>query len=205
MLPEYLARKERHLAYVVPRRLRLRIEVNAQLIGMVHVSCADWPWIQVDAAEVDDPCQTGCVGTDDLVSGATTGELDRRCLDPGWTRGRRALLVERLALGAIRESLQVHRALGYAAQRGLGDAQVVVHQIELGLPETRKEHLVGIGDGDLDAVELEYDVCAHAKHLPRSSKISSSSIGTANASCSKVHCSGGLSGRQRSQPPSEGM
>src|SRR5438132_1979592 len=167
---------------------------------MVHVSRADWPRIQVDAAQVDDPRQASRVGTHDLVGGAATGELDRSCLDPGWARGRRALLVKRLAFGAIREPLEVHRAPGYATQRRVSNAQVVVNQVELGLPETRKEHLVGIGDGDLDAVELESDVCAHAKHLPRSSKISSSSIGTANASCS-----GGLSGRQRSQPPPEGM
>src|SRR5438270_770367 len=38
---------------------------------MVHVSCADWPWIQVDAAEVDDPRQTLAPQAEDLF------ELDR--------------------------------------------------------------------------------------------------------------------------------
>ena len=67
MVREHLASHHRHPLHVGPRHAGSGIEVHAQLVGMVGVICADGVWIEVDAAQVDDPRQRGGVGDDDFI------------------------------------------------------------------------------------------------------------------------------------------
>src|SRR5216683_303737 len=65
-------------------------------------------------------------------------------------RGR-SLLEEGLPLGPVDKALERHRALGDAPQGALGDGQVVVQQVALGVPGKREEDLVRVADLDLAA------------------------------------------------------
>ena len=68
---ERLARDERDLADLVPLDAGDRVEVHAQLVGVVEVVGADRVRVEVDAAEVDDPRQLRGVADDDLLGGPT--------------------------------------------------------------------------------------------------------------------------------------
>ena len=61
------------------------------------------------------------------------GKLQRDDLDPGGPRSRRALLVEELAVDAVRIAHEHVRPAAGAAQRAVGDGEVVAHEIELGV------------------------------------------------------------------------
>ena len=60
---------------------------------------------------------------------------------------------------ALDEPFQDHRAPGDAAQRTVGDGQVVADQVEFGVAGspvlTWKDHLVGMGDLDLVSAHLQ--------------------------------------------------
>ena len=98
--------------------LGLRVEVDAQLVGVVEVAAADRPRVEVDVAEVRRP---------DQVRGVDGDELGRRCGPPGsvtvavWIHSgallRHALLEERLALDAVDAALEDRRALPQPEQR----------------------------------------------------------------------------------------
>ena len=63
-------RLRRDAAHVVPRHARTGIEVDAQLVGVIEVGRADGVWMQLDAAEVDDPGETRGIVHDDLLGRA---------------------------------------------------------------------------------------------------------------------------------------
>src|SRR5690606_18162719 len=80
-----------------------------------------------------------------------------------------ALLEERLLVDALHEALEHHRASARAAQRALGDVEIVPHHVELGEPGLGEHHLVGTRHAHLVPVDLE-DLCrrlrwAHAATL----------------------------------------
>ena len=70
-------------------------------------------------------------------------------------RLRRALLVEELAVDAVRVAHQHVGPAAGAAQRALGDREVVAHEVELGVLRLRKQHLAGVRDRDLAAADLQ--------------------------------------------------
>ena len=94
-----------------------RVEVDAQLVGMVEVLGADRVRVEVDAAEVVDPGEAGRVVDDDLVGGPARREGQGRRPDELGQVLRRPLLEERLAGGAVDEPLERHRPAAGAAQR----------------------------------------------------------------------------------------
>ena len=57
MLVEHLAHAERHLAHLRERHIRDRVEIDAQLVGMIEVRAANRPGVPVDHAEVHAPHQ----------------------------------------------------------------------------------------------------------------------------------------------------
>ena len=92
---------------------------------------------------------------DDLVGRPARGEAQLDGPDPVRRVVRRPLLEERLAGGAVDEPLQGHRPAAGAAQRALGDREVIrdqVHLREAGLGEI---DLVRVRDRDLAAADLE--------------------------------------------------
>src|SRR5262249_36113474 len=114
--------------------------------------------IQVDAPQVDDPDQLRGVVHDNLrcrAAGRVT-QFDR--LDPVRARVGGALLKEWFTLGAVDEALERHRAAVDAAKSAIGDSQVVVHQVQLGVPRLREIHLVWIADRHLAALDLQDEV-----------------------------------------------
>src|SRR6266536_270626 len=122
---------------------------------MVQVVRADGMRVEVDAPQVHDPRELRRVAHDDLVRGPPRGERELHRLDPRRPGLRGPLLEEELALGAVDVALHRHRPPVDASQRAVGHRHVVTDQVELRVARLREEHLVRIGDGHLDAVELE--------------------------------------------------
>ena len=69
----------RHLAHLVEARLRRRVEVDAQLVGMVEVGAPRRPRVEVDHPEVDRP---------DQVRGVVGDRARWRCARSGTSRSR---------------------------------------------------------------------------------------------------------------------
>ena len=61
---------ERDAAHIVPADAGTRIEIDAQLVGMIEIAGAHRMRMQLDAAEVDDPGEPRRVVDDDLFRGA---------------------------------------------------------------------------------------------------------------------------------------
>ena len=74
------------------------IEVDAQLVGVIEIVRAHRVGMQLDAAEVDDPCEAGSVVDDDFLGGASRWKRERDGSQPVGTILRRALLIEWLVL-----------------------------------------------------------------------------------------------------------
>ena len=93
---------------------------------------------------------------------------DDRGLQPVRRRVGDALLEERLAAGPVRVALEQHRPALHRRHDRLLHPQVVVRQVELGLPALREEHLVGAGDRHLVPRRLEGHgvVVAHRPIMP---------------------------------------
>ena len=109
--------------------------------------------IEVDAAQVDRPGQSGGVVDDGFLGRGAGRVAQLGDVDPVGPFCRRSLLEDRLLVDALDEPFQDHRAAGHAAQRTVGDGQVVADQVELGVAGspvlTGEDHLVRMGDGDL--------------------------------------------------------
>ena len=93
---------------------------------------------------------------------------------------RCALLKDRLVLDALDEPLQDHRAPGHAAQGAVGDGQVVVDQVQLGVAGpalvTGKDHFVRVGDFDLASAHVQ---C----HRPHGSMVIPGGFSSLAATC----------------------
>ena len=139
-----------HATNVVPLHARTRIEIDAQLVGMIEIVGAHRVRMQLDAAEVDDPRQSSGVVDDELLGGAPRGKRQCDGAQPLGPLVRRALLVERLGLGAVDESLEDERPIANAGDRARRDGQIVLHELELReLGLAREVRLVRIGDLDV--------------------------------------------------------
>jgi hypothetical protein len=163
---EHLPGDPRDLADLRPRDPRDRIEIDAKLVGPIHVLAAHRVRVEVDAPEVHHVDQLRGVVDDDLVGASARWKRERGDVDPGRPPDRRPLLVERLALGPVDEPLQDLRPAGHAAQRALGEGEIVLHQLELGDAGLRKIDLVRIRHGDLVSGEQK-DLLLGLRH-PRS-------------------------------------
>ena len=152
---EGLARHERHVAHLRPGHAGDRVEVDAQLVGVLHVVRADRVRVEVHAAEVGDPREAGRVIDDDLIGGPPRRERERRRPDPVGPAVRGALLEERLLLRPVDEALERHRPAPDPDQRPVGDGKEVADEVELRVAGLREVHLVGIADRDLAAADLE--------------------------------------------------
>ena len=107
--------------------------------------------------EIGRPGDLRELGDAELVGGAAGGEGDGRGLDPVGPVLRHALLVDRLALGAVRVPLQLRRALVEHPHDALADREVVLDEVELRLAARAEEDLVRIRhlDGALPDLELD--------------------------------------------------
>ena len=113
----------RDLPDLRPLDARHRVEVDAQLVGMLEVVGAHRVRVQLEAGEVGHPGEVGRMARHDLVGAAAGREADRGDLEPLGPLGRRALLEEELAADAVRVADQHARAPAGAAQRAFGDVR----------------------------------------------------------------------------------
>ena len=155
VLAQDLAREHGHLPHLGPGHAGHRIEIDAQLVGMIEVVRAHRVRVEIDATEVDDPGELGRVAQHHFAGGAPGGELQLHGLDPEWPRLRGPLLEEENALRAVHVPLQRHRPATRPTQRAPGDRQVIADQIELRVSALREEDLLRIRDGDLASLDLE--------------------------------------------------
>ena len=139
-----------------------RVEVDAQLVGVVEVLGQHRMRVEVDAAEVDHPGQRGGVADHHLLGRAARGVVQLRHLDPVGPARRCPLLEERLLVDALHEALEDHRPAGDPAQRAVRHREVVVDQVELGVPARREDHLVRVGDRHLTPGDLQHRRGRHA-------------------------------------------
>ena len=121
--------------------------------------------MQLDATEVHDPREAGGVIDDNFFSGPSRRKRKRDRPQPVRTILRRALLIKRLALGAIHESFEHVRPIPNATNRSSRHRQVVLNDLELGQFDVAREiGLVRIGDLDLAAVDRQNFGCLFLGH-----------------------------------------
>jgi hypothetical protein len=111
--------------------------------------------VEVDAAEIDRPHQAGGVAQHGFLSRGARGVLEFGDLDEVRALLRRSLLKDRFLGDALDEAFQDHRPTMDAAQRAVGDREVVIDQIELRDAQIVEHHLVRMCDGQLATVHLQ--------------------------------------------------
>ena len=122
---------ESDASHVGPGDAGAGIEIDAQLVGMIEIGGADGVGMKFDAAEVDDPGQSGGIVDDDLFGGSAGGKRKRDGAQPGGAVGRRALLVERFAFGAVHEAFENDGAIANSGESAGRDGKIVADEVEL--------------------------------------------------------------------------
>jgi hypothetical protein len=148
-------------AHAVEVDARLRIEVEPQLVRHVRLVVKVRPDVEPEAGQVDRPDHVRHVGEHQRAAGRPVrGAHDRR-LQPLRRIRRHSLLEERASLCAVREPLHEGRPPAGRPQQGLGDGEVVAHQVELGLAALREEDLVRARDRQIASGNLDHAVLRH--------------------------------------------
>ncbi|CAM5396325.1 hypothetical protein SFUMM280S_11393 [Streptomyces fumanus] len=142
----------------------LRVEVEAEFVGVVDVAAADRPGVEGEGAVLGGPQHRGLLGGAHLVGAASAGEGDVRGGDPVRHPLGRALLVEPLAGDAVRVALQGGGPVPQGAQDAGGDGLVVAGQVQLGVAVLREEDLVRAGQPHRPAARLQFHRFTHAGH-----------------------------------------
>ena len=135
----------------------LRVDVDAQLVGMLGVGAPRGPGVEVDHGEVRGPRDLRQLGHAELVGVTPRGERDARRLDPLRALLGHALLVDLLALDPVGEAAQLRRSLAQRAHDPLADREVVADEVALRVPRRREQHLVGVRDLDDTLPDLDLD------------------------------------------------
>ena len=107
----------RHATHIVPSDTGDRIEIDAQLIGMIEITRTHRMRMQLHAAQIDDPRQPCRIVDDNLLRRSSRGKRQRHRAHPLRPVARRTLLVERLCLSTIYESLQHDGPIANPLQR----------------------------------------------------------------------------------------
>jgi len=163
-ISEHLAHDAGYLDDLLPTDARHRIEVDAELVGVLEIGRARRVWVEVDAAQVDDPRELRGAFDDDLLRRAPGWKAKRHRLDPiGPFRGS-ALLEERGAVGPVDEALQRHGPVAYPAHGSVGDGHVVPDEIELRVTGVAEVDLARVRDDDLPTRDVQ-DLALYVLHL----------------------------------------
>ena len=114
--------------------------------------------MQLEVGDARDPDERGEV-VDHAVADVLLVPLapDRRGAQPGGPVARAALLVEELAVDAVRVALQRERALAQVGQEHRRDPHVVVDDVPLREPRLRVEDLVEVPEQDPAPLHLDLD------------------------------------------------
>ena len=153
----------RHVLDLSPFDAGNRIEIDAQLVGVIEILGADRMRMQLDAREVRHPGERGRIARHHFFRGAARRKFQRHHFDPLRPRFRRALLIEKFLADAVGVAHQHVRAAAGAAQRAFGHREVVANQVELGVARFWEQHLVRIGDRHFPAVDRQ-DLAFRLRH-----------------------------------------
>ena len=160
---------DRHGARLLEADTRLRIQIDAQLVGVLGVGAAHLPWMQRDRAHLRRPHDRRGVGHLQRVGGSSRRECHPAGLQIVGMMLRHPLLIDLFAVDAVREALQVGRPVAQCVQhRAAGQGQVVLDEPPLGAvrPEFGEIHLVRVGQPDRDAVDVELFCCGSHIRIP---------------------------------------
>ncbi|HZA33497.1 MAG TPA: non-homologous end-joining DNA ligase [Vicinamibacterales bacterium] len=128
-------------------------EIDAQLVRVIEIVSTHWMRVQLEACEVRHPRQHRCISRHDLFRGPARRKLQLHDLDPLGARVGRTLLVEELAVDAVGVAHQHVRSISRRAQRAVGDGQVVLRHVQLGVTRLGKQHLTRIRDSNVSSVD----------------------------------------------------
>ncbi len=124
---------------------------------MIQIGCTHRMRMQLNASEVDDPRETGGVVHYDFLGRPAGWEREGDRAQPGRTIGRRAFLIEGLALSAVHKSLENDRAALNAKEGAASNGQVIAHDVEFGeLDLPREIKLFRMSDPDLAPLDGEH-------------------------------------------------
>ena len=106
------------------------------------------------------------IAKDNLVRRSPRRERQLDRLDPVRPRLGRPFLEERLAFGAVDETLESHRPAARPAQRAIGDREVVVDHVDLRVTRLREVDLLRIADRDDLAADIQLErLLGHVSRL----------------------------------------
>ena len=132
MLLEHFPTPQRHRPHGREGDIGLRIQVQPQLIGVIHIRHAHGPGVEIEAVEVDHPQDVADVTRHEQIGRTSRREADRSVLVLGPFAGLRGtLLEERLSRDAFRPTFENGGPAGDATQGSLGAAKVVLGHLQL--------------------------------------------------------------------------
>lgn len=124
-----------------------------QIVGPIDVVASRIPWIQVDAAQIDDPEQRREIVHDREVDDIARGVLDRTGAKPIGPRFWRALHKEERTARPLRIAFHDHGAASQVRQEDGRDGGVIREQLSLGDAQGSPEWLLQIREPHLAAAE----------------------------------------------------
>ena len=149
----HLTDDEGDLPHVRPLPRSRRIEVDEQVVRLLDLRDARVPRVQLDAPQVDHPGQCRPVVDDGEDRRMAAREPDELRADEV-RMGGHPLLVEEIALDAVRIPHHVEGPASQMRQGTVRDVEVVLDEVALREPRPRKEELVRVREGDLVPVDL---------------------------------------------------
>ena len=179
VLLEHLARAQRRRRGPRRRAPGHRVEVDAQLVGMVEVAAANGPRVPVDHAQVHAPHEVCGVVDDELARAAPAGEGDGRA--SAATRARcRARASERTGCPRRRRpsassrsgaraggARQPPRSRGSSRRGPASSRRCPVRSRSTGARGIGEEHLGGVAHAHLAPAHLDDSMLALASHPGR--------------------------------------
>ena len=142
---------------VVEGHAGLRVEVDAQLVGVLGIGGDVGPDVEAETAEVHRPHDVREVGGDEGLRRRAVRCADGRRLEPLGHVLRHALLEERRPGRAVGEPLHEHRSSAHRAQEWFLDCAVVLDEVELGLAAFGEHDLARARESHRPPRHLEVD------------------------------------------------
>jgi len=115
-------------ANIVPTDAGNRIEIDAQFVGMIEIAGAHRMRVQFDAAKVHNPDKPGCIIDDNFFGRSAGRERQSDRTQPGWPLLWRPLLIKRLRLGAVDETLENNWPVANSSERARCHGEIVLNK-----------------------------------------------------------------------------
>ncbi len=149
---------------LIPVNSGHRVEIDAQLVGVIEIVGAHRMWMELEAGQVGHPDQGRGVARHDFLRGPAGWELQRHDLDPPGSRFRCSLLVEEFPIDTVRIPYEYVRPIAGRAKCTFGDGDVVPGDVELGIAGLREKRLARVGDRDFPTSNRQHFMFDPARH-----------------------------------------